>query len=347
MLEQVNVFYEGWGERWQWGTLVSTTALTGRPLIVFEYSNEARQRGLELSSYKLPLQGPQLRRDFPDHQLHLPGPVYDALPDGWGMLLMDRLFKRRGLNPARIGALERLTYIGTQAMGAMSFEPVASEVSAPVKDIPLAQLAAEIQVLAPFVVPQRAAFTGWRTIRTLAAGSGELIASFALTEPEAGSDAASLRTTAIRDGDEPLVKGAILCANDLQTEDVEVPEWGGAVRVRSFTGRERDAFEASMVRGEGKDRKVDLTNMRARLVGLTVIDEGGQRLFTDEEVDLLGAKSGAALDRVFAIAQKLNGLSGADVEELTKNSSGVPSAVSISDSALPLDSNTLTISSQA
>ena len=144
-----------------------------------------------------------------------------------------------------------------------------------------------------------------------------------------------------------LTREQILQCDDLPKETVKVPEWGGAVRVRSFTGRERDAFEASMVRGEGKDRKVDLTNMRARLVGLTVIDEGGQRLFTDEEVDLLGAKSGAALDRVFAIAQKLNGLSGADVEELTKNSSGVPSAVSTSDSALPLDSNTLTISSQA
>ena len=144
-----------------------------------------------------------------------------------------------------------------------------------------------------------------------------------------------------------LSKTAILCANDLQTEDVEVPEWFGSVRVRSLNGRERDAFEASMVRGEGKDRKVDLTNMRARLVGLTVIDEGGQRLFTDDEVDLLGSKSGAALDRVFAVAQKLNGLCGADVEELTKNSSGVPSAVSTFDSALPLDSNTLTISSQA
>jgi len=144
-----------------------------------------------------------------------------------------------------------------------------------------------------------------------------------------------------------LSKTAILAAQDLQTEDVEVPDWGGAVRVRSFTGRERDAFEASMVRGDGRDRKVDLTNMRARLVGLTVIDEAGQRLFTDEEVDLLGAKSGAALDRVFAVAQKLNGLSGADVEELSKNSSGVPSAVSISDSALPSDSTTLTISSGA
>jgi hypothetical protein len=144
-----------------------------------------------------------------------------------------------------------------------------------------------------------------------------------------------------------LSKTAILAANDLKSEDIEVPEWGGAVRVRSFTGRERDAFEASMVRGDGRDRKVDLTNMRARLVGLTVIDETGQRLFTDEEVDLLGAKSGAALDRVFAVAQKLNGLSGADVEELSKNSSGVPSAVSISDSALPSDSTTLTISSGA
>ena len=144
-----------------------------------------------------------------------------------------------------------------------------------------------------------------------------------------------------------LSKTAILAAQDLQTEDVEVPEWGGAVRVRSFTGRERDAFEASMVRGDGRDRKVDLTNMRARLVGLTVIDETGQRLFTDDEVDLLGAKSGAALDRVFAVAQKLNGLSGADVEELSKNSSGVPSAVSTSASALPSDSTTLTISSGA
>ncbi|KWA70631.1 toxin HipA [Burkholderia ubonensis] len=145
MLEQVDVYYNGWGEHWRWGTLVSTTAITGRPLIVFEYSDEARDRGLELSSYTLPLNGPKLRRNFPPHQLALPGPVYDSLPDGWGMLLMDRLFKRRGLNPARVGPLERLAYIGNNAIGALSFEPVAPEGQAPEEDIPLDRLAAEVR----------------------------------------------------------------------------------------------------------------------------------------------------------------------------------------------------------
>ncbi|ABI89307.1 type II toxin-antitoxin system HipA family toxin [Burkholderia ambifaria] len=145
MIERVDVYYDGWGEHWLWGSLVSTTAITGRPLIVFEYSDDARKRGLELSSYALPVHGSRLRKDFPAHQLGLPGPVYDALPDGWGMLLMDRLFKRRGLNAARIGPLERLAYIGSHAMGAMSFEPVAPEIQEPQPNIPLDRLAAEVQ----------------------------------------------------------------------------------------------------------------------------------------------------------------------------------------------------------
>lgn len=145
MLEQVDVYYNGWDERWLWGTLVSTTAIAGRPQIVFEYSDEARSRGLELSGYTLPLEGPRLRRGFAAHQLGLPGPVYDALPDGWGMLLMDRLFRRRQLNAARIGPLERLAYIGNTAMGAMSFEPVAPEGLEPQAHVPIELLAAEIQ----------------------------------------------------------------------------------------------------------------------------------------------------------------------------------------------------------
>lgn len=145
MVNKVAVWYEGWGERLHWGTLVSSTALTGRPVIMFEYSEAAIRRGLELSALSLPLQGPRLRRAFPVHQMGLPGPVYDALPDGWGMLLMDRLFRQRGLNAARIGPLERLTYIGDNAMGAMSFEPSQPATEERTDEIALAQLSAEVQ----------------------------------------------------------------------------------------------------------------------------------------------------------------------------------------------------------
>lgn len=145
MPDRVEVWYEGWGERWLWGTLATTTALTRRPIIFFEYSQQALDKGLELSAHTLPLKGEKLRRNFPEHQLGLPGPVYDSLPDGWGMLLMDRLFRQRGLNAARIGPLERLTYIGSNAMGAMSFVPVQDELAAPQSEIPLTQLAEEVR----------------------------------------------------------------------------------------------------------------------------------------------------------------------------------------------------------
>lgn len=145
MPNKIDVYYEGWGEHWLWGTLVSSTALTGRPVIMFEYSDEALRKGLELSSYTLPLRGPKLRREFPLHQLGLPGPVYDSLPDGWGMLLMDRLFRQRQLNVARIGPLDRLTYIGASAMGAMTFQPAQPEAHPAEEDIPLGQLASEVQ----------------------------------------------------------------------------------------------------------------------------------------------------------------------------------------------------------
>ncbi|QHI96781.1 type II toxin-antitoxin system HipA family toxin [Xylophilus rhododendri] len=147
MPEQVDVWYEGWGERWRWGSLMSSTAINGRPWIAFEYSDEALSRGLELSAYTLPLRGPKLRKDFPAHQLQLPGPVYDSLPDGWGMLLMDRLFRQRGLQAARIGPLERLSFVGSHAMGAMSYVPVAPEMSGPSESVCLPELAAQVQTV--------------------------------------------------------------------------------------------------------------------------------------------------------------------------------------------------------
>jgi hypothetical protein len=116
-----------------------------------------------------------------------------------------------------------------------------------------------------------------------------------------------------------LTKDAILSANDLVTEDVEVPEWGGTVRVRAISGAERDAFEQAIVTRKGKNVTTNLANIRAKMVALCVVDENGQRLFGDKDVLLLGTKSAAALDRVFTVAQQLAGLTDKDVDELAEN----------------------------
>ena len=116
-----------------------------------------------------------------------------------------------------------------------------------------------------------------------------------------------------------LTKDAILAANDLVTEDVEVPEWGGTVRVRAISGAERDAFEQAIVTRKGKNVTTNLANIRAKMVALCVVDENGQRIFGDKDVLLLGTKSAAALDRVFTVAQQLAGLTDKDVDELAEN----------------------------
>jgi hypothetical protein len=109
-----------------------------------------------------------------------------------------------------------------------------------------------------------------------------------------------------------LSKESILAANDLPLECIAVPEWGGDVMVRTMTGADRDAFEASLIGKEGR-----MENVRARLVSLTLCDAAGTRLFNDAEVTALGNKSARALDRVFTVAQRVNGI-GTDAVDTAK-----------------------------
>lgn len=112
------------------------------------------------------------------------------------------------------------------------------------------------------------------------------------------------------------LRDLILAADDLKREAVEVPEWGTTVYVRTMTGTERDAFEQQIV-GDESGRAIE--NIRARLCILTIVDDKGERQFADGDISAVGGKSSAALDRVFAVAQRLNGLSKSDVDTLAKN----------------------------
>lgn len=127
-----------------------------------------------------------------------------------------------------------------------------------------------------------------------------------------------------------LSREAILKADDLVTEDVDVPEWGGTVRVKALTGAERDKLESSVVEQKGNKQRMNLTNFRAKLVASSIIDEKGHPLFDEKDIRQLAAKSAGALDRVSTVASRISGMSDEDVEELTEGFDSAPSERSTS-----------------
>lgn len=112
-----------------------------------------------------------------------------------------------------------------------------------------------------------------------------------------------------------LTREQILGCDDRKKERVDVPEWGGFVYVAVMSGTEKDGFESSLL----VSGRATLENARAKLAARCVVDEQGQRLFTDEDIDALGAKSGVALERVSRIAQRLNRMTDRDLEDLKGN----------------------------
>jgi serine/threonine-protein kinase HipA len=128
------VHYCGWGEDWTLGLLADDGTT-----LLFEYSPEALAQELELSPLHFRLRA-AAHGDFPPYLHRLPGLIEDSLPDGWGLLLMDRLFRQQGLRHP--GPLDRLAFIGDRAMGALRFVP-ATEPGAQEPDWNLLALATE------------------------------------------------------------------------------------------------------------------------------------------------------------------------------------------------------------
>ena len=116
-----------------------------------------------------------------------------------------------------------------------------------------------------------------------------------------------------------LSKDQILGADDRSYRDVDVPEWGGNVRIGTMTAAERDAFEASMLPEKGKKQSDKMANFRARFVARCVVDEEGKPLFDQADIVELGRKSANVLSRLFDECRELNGMTQEDVSELEGN----------------------------
>lgn len=90
--------------------------------VLFEYEPAFIRSGVQLSPFKLPLGGGVFRGD-PSRFDGLKGLFDDSLPDGWGRLLLDRRAQQAGLSRAQLGPMDRLSLVGSRAMGALVYEP--------------------------------------------------------------------------------------------------------------------------------------------------------------------------------------------------------------------------------
>lgn len=112
-----------------------------------------------------------------------------------------------------------------------------------------------------------------------------------------------------------LTREQILASRgDRKPVPFDVPEWGGTVYIKVMSVR--DQVELT----DGKKP----TDVPLLVVLQSVVDENGQRLFLDDDVEWLADEAFPVVLRVFTFAAKLNGLSTAELEEAVASFSPSP-----------------------
>ena len=116
---------------------------------VFQWSEEALKLGLEWSPLHCPLSSNLWNSNINDIRLldGLPGFIHDALPDGWGLLLMDRAFIKEGVARTAITPVLRLAFVSNRTWGALSFEPKWDGRSSKGQKVDLAHMAQEAKLI--------------------------------------------------------------------------------------------------------------------------------------------------------------------------------------------------------
>jgi len=116
-----------------------------------------------------------------------------------------------------------------------------------------------------------------------------------------------------------LTKDQILKADDSTYDDVEIPEWGGTVRLKSFSGTKRTELYKQI---EGRDKdgvKVDdALKFQLTLVAASIVNDKGEIQFSQEDVQYLAEKSSGVLDKLAEKCMRLNGL-GAALDDIKEN----------------------------
>lgn len=113
-IKQIKVIYDN--------QPVGRLALTKERLCAFEYSPEWLRTGFSISPFELPLQsGVFIAKPRPFEGGF--GVFDDCLPDGWGLLILDRYLQQKDVSLPALTLLDRLALVGSTGRGALEFRP--------------------------------------------------------------------------------------------------------------------------------------------------------------------------------------------------------------------------------
>ncbi len=113
-----------------WGKAVGVLSWDdSRGCSVFQFDRDFPQYGLDIAPLVAPLSSPYVQRNFlltgNKDRLYagLPEFISDSLPDRWGNVVFSKWCEANHLPSNQINAVDRLSFIGKRAMGALEFEP--------------------------------------------------------------------------------------------------------------------------------------------------------------------------------------------------------------------------------
>jgi len=112
--------------------------------IRFSFDATFLEAPLPLSPFKLPAAaGVHEETRYTFEGVH--GLFNDSIADGWGRRLLDREMARQGIERAQITPLDRLAYVGSDSMGALTYEPMSPREPSPTVALDLLRLESEAQ----------------------------------------------------------------------------------------------------------------------------------------------------------------------------------------------------------
>lgn len=116
-----------------------------------------------------------------------------------------------------------------------------------------------------------------------------------------------------------ILRDTILAKQDIESESVEVKQWGVTVEVRGMTGAERTRIMDLALDGEGG---MNLQMVYPEIVIATSFDpETGEQIFAPADRDALLAKSAQALDALAIVGMRLSGFTKETADAAGKDSS--------------------------